>query len=110
MGHSPPICKSCSLFIAFLLRGRPNDERDYNIDYNIKVALIKNGLQIWRADSHYPRKESQRMKIYEVKNGATHSKRREFSLGFQETGSHACYMIYGVLKPREKARSVKPGP
>jgi len=50
------------------------------------------------------------MRIFEVKNGATHSKRGEFLLGFQETGSHACYMIYGVLKSREKARSVKPGP
>jgi len=50
------------------------------------------------------------MRVFEVKNGATRSKRGEFLLGFQETGSHACYMIYGVLKPREKARSVKPGP
>jgi len=50
------------------------------------------------------------MRIFEVKNSATHSKRGEFLLGFQETDSHACYMIYGVLKSREKARSVKPGP
>jgi len=50
------------------------------------------------------------MKIFEVKNNAIDSKRGEFLLGFQETGSHACYMIYGVLKSKEKARSVKPGP
>ena len=50
------------------------------------------------------------MRVFEVKNGATHSKTGEFLLGFQETGSHACYMIYGVLKSKEKARSVKPGP
>ena len=50
------------------------------------------------------------MKIFEVKNNAIDSKRGEFLLGFQETGSHACYMIYGILKSKEKARSVKPGP
>jgi hypothetical protein len=49
------------------------------------------------------------MRIFEVRNSAIHSKRGEFLVGFQETGSHACYMIYGVLKPRDKARSVKPG-
>jgi len=51
-----------------------------------------------------------RMRIFEVKKSATNSKRGEFLVGFQETGSHACYMIYGVLKPKEKPRSVKPGP
>jgi len=50
------------------------------------------------------------MRIFEVKDSATNSKRGEFLVGFQETGSHACYMIYGVLKSREKARSMKPGP
>jgi hypothetical protein len=50
------------------------------------------------------------MRIFEVKNNAIHSNRGEFLLGFRETGSHACYMIYGVLKSKEKARSVKPGP
>ena len=33
----------------------------------------------------------------------------EYILGFQDTDSHACYMIYGVLKPSEKRRVVKPG-
>ena len=50
------------------------------------------------------------MKIFEVKNKAIHSEKGEFLLGFRETGSHACYLIYGVLKPKEKARWVKPGP
>ncbi|MBP1695212.1 MAG: hypothetical protein H6Q41_400 [Deltaproteobacteria bacterium] len=50
------------------------------------------------------------MRIFEVRNSAIHSKRGEFLVGFQETGSHACYMIYGVLKPGDRARSVKPGP
>jgi len=50
------------------------------------------------------------MKIFEVKNKAIHSEKGEFLLGFRETGSHACYLIYGVLKPKEKARLVKPGP
>jgi len=50
------------------------------------------------------------MKIFEMKNKAIHSERGECLLGFREIGSHACYMIYGILKPKEKARLVKPGP
>jgi hypothetical protein len=50
------------------------------------------------------------MKIFEAKKRALNSETGEFLLGFRETGSHACYMIYGVLKPKEKARRVKPGP
>ncbi len=48
------------------------------------------------------------MKLFELKNKAMRSESGESILGFQDTGSHACYMIYGVLKPREK-RVVKPG-
>jgi len=33
----------------------------------------------------------------------------EFILGADATGSHACYLIYGVLKPGEKGRLLKPG-
>ena len=33
----------------------------------------------------------------------------ESVLGSRETGSHACYLIYGVLKPGEKGRELKPG-
>jgi hypothetical protein len=50
------------------------------------------------------------MKIFELRNKAIHSKNRESLLGYRETGSHACYMIYGILKSKEKQRLVKPGP
>jgi len=33
----------------------------------------------------------------------------EFVLGVKDTGTHACYMIYGTLKPGEKGRLIKPG-
>ena len=33
----------------------------------------------------------------------------EYVFGSADTGSHACYMIYGTLKPGEKGRVVKPG-
>jgi len=33
----------------------------------------------------------------------------EYILGSRETGSHACYLIYGVLKPGEQGRELKPG-
>ncbi len=33
----------------------------------------------------------------------------EYILGARDTGSHACYLIYGILKPGEKARELKPG-
>ena len=49
------------------------------------------------------------MKIFEVKNKAAVAKFGEHILGFKETGSHACYMIYGILKPGEKDRMIKPG-
>lgn len=50
------------------------------------------------------------MKIFDVKNKAIHSEGRESLLGFRETGSHACYMIYGILQAKEKGRRIKPGP
>jgi hypothetical protein len=49
------------------------------------------------------------MKIFEMKNKALDSENGEYILGFQDTGSHACYMIYGILKPKEKGRVIKPG-
>jgi hypothetical protein len=49
------------------------------------------------------------MKIFDMKNKAVQSERGESLLGFRDTGSHACYMIYGVLKPKEKGRQIKPG-
>lgn len=33
----------------------------------------------------------------------------EYVFGAADTGSHACYMIYGVLKPGEKGRMIRPG-
>jgi len=33
----------------------------------------------------------------------------EYVFGSADTGSHACYMIYGRLKPGEKKREIKPG-
>jgi len=49
------------------------------------------------------------VKIFELKNEALKSKNGENILGFKETGSHACYMVYGVLKSGEKGRVIKPG-
>lgn len=49
------------------------------------------------------------MKIFELKNEALKSETGEHILGFKETGSHACYMIYGILKPGEKGRVIRPG-
>ncbi len=47
------------------------------------------------------------MKIFEVSRMINES--GEFILGSRETGSHACYMIYGVLKPKERGRRLEPG-
>ena len=47
------------------------------------------------------------MKIYDVIAKAAGS--GEYILGARETGSHACYLIYGVLKPGEKGRVLSPG-
>jgi hypothetical protein len=33
----------------------------------------------------------------------------EYVLGMKDLNTHACYMIYGTLKPEEGARLVKPG-
>lgn len=49
------------------------------------------------------------MKIFNLKDKALTSENREHILGFEETKSHACYMIYGILKPNEKGRMIKPG-
>jgi hypothetical protein len=49
------------------------------------------------------------VKSSELKNKALNSENGEYIFGFEDTGSHACYMIYGFLKPKEKGRLVKPG-
>lgn len=47
------------------------------------------------------------MKIFDV---LTHVEDTgETILGSEATGSHACYLIYGRMKNREKGRIVKPG-
>jgi hypothetical protein len=47
------------------------------------------------------------MKTYDVFGKAGES--GEHILGSRDTGSHACYLIYGVLKPGEKGRELCPG-
>jgi hypothetical protein len=47
------------------------------------------------------------MKIYDVFGKIGES--GEYILGAGDTGSHACYLIYGVLKPGEKGRKINPG-
>lgn len=47
------------------------------------------------------------MKIFEVASRIAGS--GEHILGFDETGSHACYLIYGVLRAGEKGRELRPG-
>jgi hypothetical protein len=47
------------------------------------------------------------MKSYDVFGKVGES--GEYVLGSHDTGSHACYLIYGVLKPGEQGRELKPG-
>ena len=49
------------------------------------------------------------MRIFELKQKASTSENREYILGSQDTGSHACYMIYGLMKAHEKGRVINPG-
>lgn len=49
------------------------------------------------------------MKTFELKDKAQKSENGEHILGFEDTGSHACYMVYGILKPEENVRLIKPG-
>lgn len=41
--------------------------------------------------------------------GRAETSNGEYVLGVKDTGSHACYMIYGFLRPGEKGRLIKPG-
>jgi len=47
------------------------------------------------------------MSIFDVSSKAPLS--GEYILGAEQTGSHACYLIYGVLKAGERGRELKPG-
>ena len=49
------------------------------------------------------------MKIIDLKQKVLKAEKREYVLGADDTGSHACYMIYGILEPNEKGRQLKPG-
>lgn len=51
--------------------------------------------------------EVKAMKIFEV--GTRVGDAGECVLGAEDTGSHACYLIYGKMTPREKGRTLKPG-
>lgn len=47
------------------------------------------------------------MKVYEVADKVAAS--GEYILGSEATGSHACYLIYGVLEAGEQGRELRPG-
>ena len=47
------------------------------------------------------------MKPFEVRTRVDDS--GEYILGVEATGSHACYLIYGTMKPGEEKRMLKPG-
>jgi len=49
------------------------------------------------------------MKVYDLRRTATQSERGESLLGFRDLQSHACYMMYGVLRPGEEKRKIQPG-
>lgn len=48
------------------------------------------------------------MNSYQVFNKVGRS--GEYILGKEVTGTHACYMIYGILAPGESGRTLSPGP
>jgi len=45
----------------------------------------------------------------DLKNHALTSDSGESVFGLEHTGSHACYMIYGILKPGQDKRVITPG-
>jgi hypothetical protein len=47
------------------------------------------------------------MRVFDVKDEVGES--GEYILGLEQTGSHACYLIYGTMQPDEKGRELKPG-
>ncbi len=47
------------------------------------------------------------MKIFKVRKKVGES--GEYILGARETGSHACYLIYGKMNPEERGRKLQPG-
>ncbi|MFO8111054.1 MAG: hypothetical protein R6T92_00945 [Desulfosalsimonadaceae bacterium] len=51
----------------------------------------------------------EKMKTIALEKRAIAAEEGEAVLGLSDTGSHACYMIYGIVRPGEKKRLVKPG-
>ncbi len=49
------------------------------------------------------------MNIIDLRERALISGAGEGVFGYKDTGSHACYLIYGILKPGEKGRLINPG-
>jgi hypothetical protein len=49
------------------------------------------------------------LKTFELKAKAAAAEGGEQILGSADTGSHACYMVYGVMKPAESGRRIRPG-
>ncbi|MGD9334621.1 MAG: hypothetical protein PVJ50_06505 [Desulfobacterales bacterium] len=49
------------------------------------------------------------MNTFDLKNYARTSASGEFIFGSEHTGSHTCYMIYGILKPGQEKRVITPG-
>jgi hypothetical protein len=47
------------------------------------------------------------MRIFDVRRNVNDS--GEYILGSEQTGSHACYLIYGTMKPGETGRKLEPG-
>ena len=47
------------------------------------------------------------MKLFDVAGKVQDS--GEYIVGSRETGSHACYLVYGALEPGEKGRELRPG-
>ena len=47
------------------------------------------------------------MKTFDVSGNLCGS--GEYILGSAATGSHACYLVYGVLQPGEQGRELSPG-
>lgn len=47
------------------------------------------------------------MRLFDIKEKVRDT--GEYILGLNDTGSHACYLIYGKILPFEKGRQIKPG-
>lgn len=47
------------------------------------------------------------MRLFDIKDKITEG--GEYVLGIDDTGSHACYLIYGKMLPFEKGRRLRPG-